>query len=407
MEPNQIRLIPGQPLLFVATKKFALGSTGVDVLEGMELLFDGSTVEVNGMRYTMPTLRGSLKLGWLVLAEDYDPDAVEAPRVSANIQVRAAVNTSSNPMAPPQRAPITTAESDERIVMTRGQRTEASNQTTQAARQQHIQRQAGGVARQTGKAEIEIGGAEFGVPVSRQFKTAANARTEVTPNSVGQAIIAADKIKIDPGEGLSEEQMLAAMTDEQRDAYLAKKEAAKANVTSRLNPKWNGPPVSQVQSTQPKTVGRVRTARTQTTEGVTATVTSGGGTEVYDPTGMGGQTQQTVVEHEGIRFTNTNTQAPKRAAVPPPPLTSQLPTEESTTSKIEKDGTADQRRKIAKTLCPDFPDNYNFSDHWKRRLAMIRLNYEGRADVIRAIFAAESDDFKKVLMEEFPEVFSS
>ena len=37
--------------------------------------------------------------------------------------------------------------------------------------------------------------------------------------------------------------------------------------------------------------------------------------------------------------------------------------------------------------------------------AMIRLNYETRSDIIQAIFMAESDDFKKVLLEEFPEVF--
>jgi hypothetical protein len=36
---------------------------------------------------------------------------------------------------------------------------------------------------------------------------------------------------------------------------------------------------------------------------------------------------------------------------------------------------------------------------------MIRLNYENRPDIIRAIFAAESDEFKKLLVEEFPEAF--
>ena len=76
-------------------------------------------------------------------------------------------------------------------------------------------------------------------------------------------------------------------------------------------------------------------------------------------------------------------------------------------SRIENDGTADYRRMVAKTLCPDFPDDYSFSDHWKRRLAMIRLNYENRSDIIRAIFAAESDEFKKLLIDEFPEAFPS
>jgi hypothetical protein len=76
-------------------------------------------------------------------------------------------------------------------------------------------------------------------------------------------------------------------------------------------------------------------------------------------------------------------------------------------AKINKDGTADVRRKIAKALCADFPELYDFGDHWKRRLARIQLDYADRPDVIRAIFAAESDDFKTVLLSEFPEAFAA
>lgn len=74
-------------------------------------------------------------------------------------------------------------------------------------------------------------------------------------------------------------------------------------------------------------------------------------------------------------------------------------------TKIEKDGTLEARKVVAKSLCADFPDTYDFSQQWKKRLANIRFNFEERPDVIRAIFAAESDDFKKVLLSEFPEVF--
>lgn len=405
MEPTQIRFTPGQPFTFIATKKFSLGSTGVDVLEGMELQFDGTNVEVNGARYTLPQLRGSLKLGWLVLADDYDPDALPQARVSANIQVRSPINNTQSLTAPPVRAPIVTTESDERVVMTRGDRTNASNQTTTAVRQnQHAQRQAsGGVARSFGgSGNVEVGGAEFGTPVARAFLTSTKARTEVTRDSVGQAIMAADKVKVQPGQGLSEEDMLARMTEEEQEVYLARKLSAKADVASRMNPNYNGPAITKVmQRDQHQTVGRVRTARTQTSDGITATVSTGGGTEIFDPSGSGKAPEQTSTEVEGMRFTNTN--GPKRGYQP---VQSPALNEEPQISKIEKDGTADARRSIAKSMCADFPDQYNFSDHWKRRLAMIRLNFEGRADVIRAVFTAESDDFKKVLVEEFPEVFS-
>lgn len=86
-------------------------------------------------------------------------------------------------------------------------------------------------------------------------------------------------------------------------------------------------------------------------------------------------------------------------------------TQESTSAdketKIEKDGTLDARKVVAKALCQDFPDTYDFGQQWKKRLANIRFNFEDRPDVIRAIFAAESDDFKKVLLAEFPEVFEA
>jgi len=58
-------------------------------------------------------------------------------------------------------------------------------------------------------------------------------------------------------------------------------------------------------------------------------------------------------------------------------------------------------------LCSDFPGDYDFNEHWKRRLARIQLNYSDRLDVVRAIFAAESDDFKRLVLEEFPAAFQS
>jgi len=401
MDTTQIRFVPGQLLSFVSTRKFALGATGIDILEGMEVLFDGSTVEVNGLRFNVPQLRGSLKLGWLVPVDEYDPEAPIEPRMSANIQVRAAVTSTQSLTVPPVRAPIVTTESDERVVMTKGQRSAAANQATAAVRQQQTQQRGGGVARSFGGAEgVDVGGAEFGVPVTRSLLTPAKAVTSVTRESVGQAIMAADKVKVQPGQGLTEDQMLASMTDEQREEYLAKKESARAVVTARVNPNYSGPATSQVQATSAnRVIGRVRTARTQTSEGVTAKVSTGGGTEVFDASGYSEPAQKSTIEVEGMRFTNTN--GPKRG------VAMETSTEEQVVSKIEKDGTADARKRIAKALCPDFPEDYGFSDHWKRRLATIRLKYESNHSVIRAIFAAESDDFKKVLLEEFPDSFAS
>jgi len=70
-----------------------------------------------------------------------------------------------------------------------------------------------------------------------------------------------------------------------------------------------------------------------------------------------------------------------------------------------KDGTADFRLKVARQLCPDFPTNYDFAQNQRKKLARLQADYEDRPDVIRAVFAAESDDFKSLLLNEFPQAF--
>jgi len=399
----EIKYTPNNPLKFISTKSFVLGSSGINILDGMELLFDGNTLEVNGERFSLPTFRGAIKSGWAVLAEEYDPEApMEAP-VSANIGVRPANDLGSNPLAPAKRTSIVTTESDERIVMSSTARTQqAANQTREVRNQQA---RPTGVVR--GNAVVEAGGAEFGVEVPRTFKTAAKARSEVTPNSVGSLEREANQVKIEPGVGISEEQMLANMSEGDQENYLAEKEARKIDIQSRSKG-YKPPPTNRASTTQGKTasgatqVGRItRAAKPVVSEGFTVgTTTTSGGTEIFDASGPSGKVEESVVSSEGITFRNTN--GPKKAF---PGLQKPSPVVEESVPKIERDGTADARVVIAKMICKDFPDNYDFGEHWKRRLANLRLNFEGRHDIILAVFAAESDDFKKILQDEFPEAF--
>jgi hypothetical protein len=428
----QMNFRPGHMVSYISTRNFALGSTGYNVQAQMEVLFDGTNVEVGGQRFVLPTLRGAIKLQWLIPSEQYDPDAPIEANPSANIQVRAANDLGQNPMQPTKKTSITTVESDERIVMSRGDRAQAAHQHTQQVRQQQ---RTGGVARQTGqRSGIEMGGAEYGVAVSRSFLTPARAETKVTPDTVGTAIRNAELVKVQPGEGISEDQLLAQMTDDQRHQYLAEKEARKSDVMSRMagyvpppatttnmaayNQPGQAPRQAPAQSPrtvvaaqpQSRVVGQVpQGQRTSQTEGINTTLSTGGGVEIADYAGTGGKPKESVTEQEGITFRNTN--GPRKPAPGmnqvQPQQASSLPAGEEVQSRIDKDGTAEARKNIAKAICKDFPAEYEFSDHWKRRLAMIRLNFETRLDVIRAIFAAESDDFKRVLIEEFPEAFAA
>ena len=58
---------------------------------------------------------------------------------------------------------------------------------------------------------------------------------------------------------------------------------------------------------------------------------------------------------------------------------------------------------IAKAVCADFPDNYDFAVPVKKRMARLQADYENRPDVLRAVFAAEGDEMKSILMQEFPQ----
>jgi hypothetical protein len=60
---GQIMYRAGQPYLFIATKPFTLGQTGVQVRAGTEILFDGTRAQVEGSEYTLPYLRGAAKAG--------------------------------------------------------------------------------------------------------------------------------------------------------------------------------------------------------------------------------------------------------------------------------------------------------------------------------------------------------
>lgn len=432
MTIDQIRFRPGQMDKYITTKSFELGTSGQKVLDGMEILFDGTNAELNGSRMVLPTLRGAIRLGWMVPEGQYDPEALAGPNVSANIGFRPANDLGQNPLAPPKRVAAAVVESDERVVMNRGERTEAAKQQTIQARSQ--QGKAGAfVAR--GNAP-DVGGSEFGVEVNRVIQTPAKSALQVTPNTVGAAINQANQVKIQPGQGFTEEELLSQMTDEEREAHQAAKEARKADVLTRTvgyvpppaqtanlavnNQISTKPKARTMVASEPRQVAKIASSvQSKVTEGITAGVTIGGGTSVFDASGSDEAPQQSVVQAEGMTFRNTN--GPKKGFPGVTPVDQSAkaqvlsqdayPTlesnQEENPSHIEQDGTADARRMTAKMICSDFPNEYDFNDPWKRRLALIRFKYERNYGVIRAIFASECDDFKRVLLEEFPEAFQS
>lgn len=388
---NQIAYRHGQKQTFMSTRTFTMGNDGVTIPEGSEIEFDGTFVSYAGLApVMMPQLRGAIRAGWLVLSNQYDPDdrTASMPR-SAGMTMRAA--DGGNPMNPRPRQEVgLDIDAEEREVgdvsvhaaTTRARNVEnyRRKRTPRSESTAGTLHMGGGVEPQE---EIEVPGVRFQTVAGEKAK-----RTSTDITRAGAAISEANKVKIKPGRGRTREELIrdaiarGGLTDEELAEYeeeLASMRAMHGVVST---------------PTSPSVVARVQAPQHQQREGFDLELSVGGGVETADLGGTGGATkdQETTIEVEGVRFTNTN--GPKqgvRLVDKPKPVSSADDT---------------MCRKIAKAICSDFPDNYVFTDPIRKKIARLQADFEDRPDVIRAVAAAETDgEVKRRLVEEFPEAF--
>lgn len=374
---QQIQFRAGQPQTFVATRSFALGTTGMTIPAGATIEFDGNMASYAGMPpVPAPQLRGALKVGWITPEASYDPNAPAQRPVSAGIQMRPA--DSGNPMDPKPRTTVTstTIEDEERMVGNVADHAAATRDRNQI----NYRRGNENRAVRPGDSGYQVIEPQDGVPV-RSLKTAAKQGGDVT--HAQSAISQANNVRIDPGQGKTREQMMAEMSPEQRAQYaseLAGKAAAyDGEAANRIVASINSGPSVQER------------------EGFKVTNQVGGGTEIFDAggTGVAGEEQVSVVESEGIKFTNTN--GPKKNV--------RLVDNQAQAAPSNVDDAT--CRTIARSFCPDFPDNYDFTASVRKKIARLQADFEDRPDVIRAVVASDPDgNVKRRIIEEFPEVFS-
>lgn len=385
--PNgEIRFRRNEPFLFIATKPFSLGSTGLGVKAGTEIWYDGTTASVDGDEYNLPFLRGAVKARWLVLVEEYDPEENYAVPQRANISVRPAIATSGEQQA---RMAISTTESDEREVGN----VNAHANRTRTANQKYVRNQ---TQVNAGGRMVTIEPQDGVVVPGRTLKTLAGQKskqrtTELGSQAAAEEMQLANNLKIEPGQGISREEMMERMSEDERAAYEAEIESRKGAYVSE--------PVG------PKVVGRVKTAKQSESLGIRVTNSVGNGTSIGDEgvvVGQVGQDEIETFESEGIKFTTTN--GPRNGAKK---RTAPVARVEKASDVGESLVSPEIRRSIAKTVCPDFPENYDFSLPSKKKMARITADFEDRPEVLRAIFLAEDDTMKAFLVKEFPGVFSA
>lgn len=341
---EQVRYKAGQFVTYTATRSFnAVDRPG----EGMLLIDRGEEVQFDGY---------ILKYG----GEDYKAANLKAA-VKAAWLVPEGADTEETVTVAPRRpgsfgSGAATVDSDERIVLSQSERT-AGVRT---------------VNRQVGRHQIIVeGGDEGTIVASGGFKVKGGSARNAPPVDMSsleaaRELQALNFPKREGVQGVSQDEYLDRMDPAEREEYLEKLESRRAGIIANL------PENERKKATRKK---------------------------VAAPQAPEQQLREQTTYAGGIKFTTTGIDSKHIVKE------AQAPAQERSETKIEKDGTLDARKKIAKALCSDFPDTYDFSQQWKKRLANIRFNFEDRPDVIQAIFAAESDDFKKVLLAEFPETF--
>lgn len=369
------------PRIYVATKTFGLpGDPPVQIRVGTQLTFDGYSVSFHGFpSRPLPQLLGAIKVGWVVLQENYDPSAPEERPVAAGMQLRP--TNGGNPMDPKPRMPVVTAQEEERHV---GNVQQHATQVRQGNLTNYR-------TQPQGYTVLEP---QEGIPVRHLGSPGRQGRNPVDMSREGEAAIRqANSTRVVPGVGRSRDEVLAAMDPEQRAAYEAEIATRKA-FHGVLDYQVAVPPAVMVgPDTQGQVVGRVKSSQNSQTEGIATTQSVGGGIETVDLGGTGGQNETRTVMVEGIVLKETNGPRGGRPQAPPvaPP--------------IDLDDQEDPRRVIARSVCADFPEIYNFDDSIRKKIARIQADFEDRSDIIRAIAAAEDLEMKAIMLQEFPGAF--
>jgi len=320
-------------------------------------------------------------MGWIVPEAEYDPNITLQP-ISAGISMRNP--DGGNPMDPQKpRIAVTTVDAEEREVRNVQAHAQKTRQLNTAPR---------------GQRHASAADSQEGIPV-RTLSSATVHRTNL--DDAGAAIREAEKIKVQPGVGRTREDLANSLPEGEREAYLAEVEAFRSAREVEEDPRALRERAANQAILERRVVGRAPALKNQDKDGFNITNTVGNGIETFDLGGTGGAGADhvEVVEIDGIKITNTNGPRKKVAAKQTAPAPTRV------VATVNPPAT-DSRRRIAKSICPDFPDNYNFDDAPRKKVARLQADYEDRPDVIRAVAAAETDlEVRNRLVEEFPEAF--
>lgn len=423
----------GGPVEYIIAKDFTVSQLNHRLTSGDTVLFDGVTLTVPGYNpVSVPQFRQAIHTGWAVARNQ--PQTASTPD-RPNLRMTPA--NSGNPLAPAAKIQVNPAEVYDHIQVAGTASNHAANtkQANKMTRAQLANRDRDRYrGRRPSTVSDEIGDA-YSAKVSetpRELMTESKSYTNILGREYTEHKQIAESVQIEPGRGLTREEVLERMTPEEQDIYLARLEAQRNQhqmevmqrqaammgmyagmpqipgmpqmpnnmLTPAANPYIQptpfGPPPQPSpygqQFGQSQVVGKIGTSvNSGSSDGIQTSVQIGSRN-----TGMLPQQQVRTTVEDGITFTQS---------VQPLQQQPRLSPEASEQQKSVLKKSENMRRQTAKMLCPDFPDNYDFDASLRKKIARLQADYEDRPDVMRAVFVAETDEVKAELIQAFPGVF--
>lgn len=349
---------------FYAQMKIRVGGAAVpvDILAGDEFEFDGTILKYGGGEYTSPQTRGAINAGWATP----NPEGAGPVRSHSHTRSIAKATSVNRDLNRVQRMEdsMDTDNSDEDTVMNvsdrRPQQTgkKVLNVPNDKAAPRVLR---GGMAVNTDDLEPQEG-----VNIGR-VRTSATLKADIFSTQAAQAAQRLGKIE---GSGFIPEG-----SDRARGHNVLKSEG----ITVRTS--VSGGRIDQVQMSdmdEGDVVGRVRKSQNRSVEGITVTDTSN-------------------IRDERAR-TERAPKAPVKAAA-------KSATKVAAKASAKADSSTAAKIKTARTVDPNFPEDWNFFAKLEDRIKAIKKNEKNRKFLL-ALFLVEGAPVRAHLQRTYPKVFS-
>lgn len=390
MGQQGIRWKRGEFHTFYAQMKIRVGGVNgnqsVDILSGDEFEYDGSIVKYAGAEFPQPGLRGAIRNGWATLDEDGEvPAAFTANRSVAQAQTVTKDLSRVQRMAP---KPLDSDDLDEETVIEVADRQRAMDPVTGK----------GHLTEKSNRRTASLSGHRATLQSSLDVTQSDWDEQDHTP--IGRIKSKANLGKIDitnPSNAGLARSLEMQSYEEGHGSFSGRRNVVeREGVTISTNVGSVDPEVNVGDDEGGRVVGRVRHTDTgKTREGI----------EVLDTSRRGKSSAGPAPAKKAKKAAPAKKAASKKAAPAKPAPAKKAAPAKPAPAVVNKSSGSPQKFRIAKRVCPEFPDDWNFFGKTQDKLDRLK-ELGSDPDMIDALYASESSSMKRALEENFPKHFS-